>query len=72
MLTRSFRTNDMLEYRGCSGSILYSEEDETFHGRLTFMRDLVTYEGKDSESLKRAFREAVDDYYKLREQQGIE
>lgn len=62
--------NGMLEYRGYLGSILYSEEDEAFHGRLEFIRDLVTYEGKNAESLKRAFRDAVEDYIRLCGEQG--
>lgn len=57
--------SDMLEYRGFLGSVLYSGEDETFHGKLEFIRDLVTYEGDDAKSLKQAFREAVDDYLQL-------
>ena len=61
---------NMLEYRGYLGSILYSEDDETFRGRLEFIRDLVTYEGVNAKSLKRAFRDAVDDYLTLCEEQG--
>ena len=57
--------SDMLEYRGYLGSVLYNDEDEILHGRLEFIRDLVTYEGSDAGSLKRAFREAVDDYLDL-------
>lgn len=60
----------MLEYKGYLGSIEYSEEDEVFHGRLEFIRDLVTYEGTDAKSLKHAFHEAVDDYLALCAQQG--
>ena len=62
--------SNMLEHRGYLGSVLYSDEDETFHGRLEFIRDLVTYEGSDAISLKSAFQEAVDDYLRLREEQG--
>ena len=54
--------SDMLEHRGYLGSVRYSDEDEVLHGRLEFIRDLVTYEGQDARSLKRAFRESVDDY----------
>ena len=60
----------LLEHRGYLGSILYSDEDETFHGRLEFIRDLVTYEGTDARSLKTAFREAVQDYLDLCEEEG--
>lgn len=55
----------MLEYKGYLGSVEYSDEDEVFHGRLEFIRDLVTYEGTDAKGLKQAFHEAVDDYLAL-------
>ena len=60
----------MLEYRGYLGSVEYSDEDEVFHGRLEFIRDLVTYEGTDARGLKQAFRSAVDDYLTLCADQG--
>ena len=50
--------------------VRYSDEDEILHGRLEFIRDLVTYEGQDAGSLKRAFREAVDDYLGMCEAEG--
>jgi predicted HicB family RNase H-like nuclease len=55
----------MLEYKGYLGSVDYSDADEILHGRLEFIRDLVTYEGADAKSLKAAFQEAVDDYLEL-------
>jgi predicted HicB family RNase H-like nuclease len=60
----------MLEYKGYLGSVEYGDDDEILHGRLEFIRDLVTYEGADAKGLKRAFREAVDDYLALCEAQG--
>jgi len=60
----------MLEYKGYLGSIEYSDADEVFHGRLEFIRDLVTYEGTDARGLKTAFHEAVDDYLELCEAEG--
>lgn len=53
---------DTMEYKGYLGSVRYSDEDEVFHGKIEFIRDLVTYEGTDVKSLKNAFREAVEDY----------
>ena len=55
----------MLEHKGYLGSVEYSDDDEVLHGRLEFIRDLVTYEGDDAKSLKAAFQEAVDDYLEL-------
>jgi predicted HicB family RNase H-like nuclease len=60
----------MLEHKGYLGSVEYSDEDETFHGRLEFIRDLVTYEGTDAKKLKAAFRDAVDDYLALCDAEG--
>ena len=60
----------MLEYKGYIGSVEYSGEDEVFHGRLEFIRDLVTYEGTDAKGLKQAFHEAVDDYLALCAEEG--
>jgi len=54
--------NNMMSYRDYIGSVEYSDADETFHGRLMFIRALVTYEGDDVKTLKKAFYEAVDDY----------
>ena len=54
--------SDWLEYKGYVGSAHYSSEDQTFHGKLEGIRDLVTYEATDVTGLKRGFEEAVDDY----------
>lgn len=51
-----------LEYKGYVGTAEISEEDGVFHGKLAFLRDLVTYESSTAKGLAKAFREAVDDY----------
>jgi predicted HicB family RNase H-like nuclease len=60
----------MLDYKGYIGSVEYSDEDEVLHGRLEFIRDLVTYEATDAKGLKQAFHEAVDDYLALCAEEG--
>jgi predicted HicB family RNase H-like nuclease len=60
----------MLRYKGYLGSVEYSDEDEVLHGRLEFIRDLVTYEGADAKVIEAAFQEAVDDYLELCEAEG--
>ncbi len=62
--------SDLLEHRGYLGSIHYSKEDNVLHGRLEFIRDLVTYEAQDALSLKMAFEESVDDYLQFCRDQG--
>lgn len=51
-----------LEYKGYLGSVEFSAEDECFHGKLLYIRDLVTYEATTAKTLIKAFRHAVDDY----------
>ena len=61
---------DMMEYKGYLGSVHYNDEDEVFYGKLAFIRDLVSYEGKSVTELKQSFQEAVDDYLETCEQTG--
>ncbi len=64
--------SDMMRHKGYLGSVGYSDEDQVFHGKVEFIRDLVTYEGTSVKSLQKAFREAVDDYLELCEREGKE
>ncbi len=51
-----------LEYKGYLGTAELSAEDGVFHGKLAFVRDLVTYEASTAKGLVKAFQDAVDDY----------
>jgi predicted HicB family RNase H-like nuclease len=61
---------DMMCYKGYYGSAHYSDEDRVFHGKIEFIRSLVSYEGSNAESLRKAFEEAVDDYLELCAEEG--
>ena len=63
---------DMMAYKGYYGSVHYSDEDQVFHGKIEFVRSLVSYEGTDVRSLRTAFEEAVDDYLKLCKEESKE
>lgn len=63
---------NMMSYKGYFGSAYYSDDDLVFHGKLEFMRALITYEGTDVKSLRKAFREAVNDYLELCGQENTE
>ena len=54
--------NRTLRHRGYEGSILFSEEDNMFHGRILLPRDSVSYGGDNLEELEKNFREATDEY----------
>ena len=62
---------NMMAYKGYYGSVYYSDEDRTFHGKIEFIPSLVSYEGTDVERLRLAFEEAVNDYLTLCEEEKI-
>ena len=63
---------DMMRYKEYYGSVHYSDDDQVFHGKIEFIRSLVTYEGTDVKNLRAAFEEAVDDYLELCKEEGKE
>jgi len=63
---------DIIQYKGYYGSVHYSDEDQVFFGKIEYIRSLVNYEGTTVKNLRRAFKEAVDDYLKLCQNEGIE
>lgn len=56
---------DVLRYKDFIGSVHFSAEDECFFGKIEGINDLVTFEGRTVDELKKAFREAVEDYSRL-------
>lgn len=63
---------NMLKYKDYYGSVLYNDDDQVFHGKVEFIRALVSYEGEDVKGLKKAFEEAVDDYLEICKEDGTE
>lgn len=61
---------DSMEYKGYIGSVHYNDDDEVFYGKVEFVRALISYEGTTVKNLRKAFREAVDDYLELCETEG--
>ena len=59
-----------IEYKGYSGSVLYSAEDRVLHGRIVGIRDAVVYEGTNVSSLERNFKASVDEYLKFCKVEG--
>jgi predicted HicB family RNase H-like nuclease len=53
---------DMIKHKGYLGTVHYNAEDRIFYGKIEFIRSLVSYEGRDADSLEASFREAVEDY----------
>lgn len=63
---------DMMTHKGYYGSVHYSADDELFFGKIETIRSLVNYEGSDVKGLKQAFKEGVDSYLQLCQEEGLE
>jgi len=61
---------DKIVYNGFLGSVHFSAADEIFFGKLEGIDDLVTFEGSSVRELKKAFKEAVEDYIELCQTKG--
>ena len=51
-----------LEYKGYTGSIEYSREDDLLYGKVLGIKGLISYEGKTGKELEADFKEAIDTY----------
>ncbi len=51
-----------LDYRGYTGSIEYSAEDNLLYGKVLGIRGLISYEGTTGKELESDFKEAIDTY----------
>ncbi len=59
-----------LTYKGYTGSVEISEEDNCLCGKVLFTRALITYEGQTLDEIKADFKDAVDDYLELCKDKG--
>ena len=57
--------NNTIDYKGCIGSIEFSETDSIFYGKVQGIRSLISYEGTTISELINDFHRAVDDYLDL-------
>ena len=64
--------NNTMEYKGYIGSVVFSEEDALFYGKVLGIRALISYEGTNAAELVADFHGAVDDYLELCAQSGTE
>lgn len=51
-----------MTYKGYMARIEYDDHDRVFVGRLTGIRDIVSFHGESVAELEAAFHESVDDY----------
>ena len=62
-----------LKYKGYSGSVEYSPEDDCLFGKVLGLNGtLISYEGSSIEEIKRDFEESIDCYLESCRERGIE
>jgi predicted HicB family RNase H-like nuclease len=52
----------MMTYKGYTCAVQFDDEAEIFHGEVSGLRDVVTFQGKTVDELKSSFQESIDDY----------
>ncbi len=62
----------MLKYKGYSGEVKYDDEAEIFHGEVTHVKAVLTFQGRTVEEIETAFRETIDDYLEWCRDRGKE
>ncbi|MDR2205442.1 MAG: type II toxin-antitoxin system HicB family antitoxin [Flavobacteriaceae bacterium] len=62
---------DILNYKGFMGSVHFSSEDDVFFGKVEGINDLITFEGKSVDELKKAFHYMIDEHIKDCERENI-
>lgn len=53
---------ETLNYKDYYATVRFSSDEDLFHGKVIGINDLVSFEGGSVKELKKAFKEAVDDY----------
>ena len=51
-----------MTYKSYEAIVEFDEDAGIFHGEVINLRDVVTFQGRAVDELKRAFAESVDDY----------
>jgi len=53
----------MMEYKGYLAHVEFDDVANIFHGQVVNTRDVVTFQGRSVEELRRAFEESIEDYF---------
>ena len=52
----------MIEYKGYTAVFEFDPSVDAFHGRVIGLQDVVTFEGRSIDELRRAMEESIEDY----------
>jgi len=54
-----------LTYKGYLGRFEYDPEADLFHGDVLHLADVVTFQGRSIDELKKALADSLEDYFEL-------
>ena len=52
----------MIDYKGFTGVFEFDPSIDAFHGRIIGLQDVVTFQGRSLDELRREMAESVEDY----------
>jgi len=52
----------MIEYKGFTGVFEFDQSIDALHGRIVGLQDVVTFQGRSLDELRREMKESVEDY----------
>ncbi|MCP4752760.1 MAG: type II toxin-antitoxin system HicB family antitoxin [Proteobacteria bacterium] len=55
--------DNLLKYKGYTGSVNYNADDKLFHGKVLGITDVIGFEGSSVDELEKDFQDAIDDYF---------
>jgi len=61
-----------MTYKGYGAKVEFDDDAMIFHGEVIGIRDVVTFQGKTVNELKKAFKDSVDDYLDMCQSRGEE
>jgi len=62
----------MLKYKGYAGTVEYDSEENTLFGKVINANAVITFVGKSTDDIKKAFEDSVDCYLDTCKKKGIE
>ena len=63
---------NVFTYKGFTGSVGVSVEDNCLYGKILFINDLINYRADSPTALEKEFQDAVDDYLETCKECGLE
>jgi predicted HicB family RNase H-like nuclease len=56
------KLNNCIHYKGYIGTVVFSEEDAVFHGKVIGIKPLISFEGDNVTAITKDFRDAIEEY----------